>query len=303
MPKQSHASLLVGIDTRDDAGVYQISEDLALVQTVDFFTPIVDDPYWYGAIAAANSLSDIYAMGGTPLTVLNIACFNPALGPATLWAEVLKGAYDKVKESGAVVVGGHSVEDREPKFGLAVTGIVHPDRIFRNDIAQPGQDIYLSKPLGTGIVTTAAKQDKCSAELLQQATIAMATLNVNAMEAAHQAGVRCATDITGFGLAGHLANIARASQIEIELSAAALPVFEGVWELIDEGCTTGGANKTREFLADMLEIFDGVDPRYIDLVCDPQTSGGLAVFSTQPVEGSVWIGRALEGSPKILLRP
>ena len=157
MPKSTHPDLLVGLETNDDAGVFRLSEDKALVQTVDFFTPIVDDPYWYGAIAAANSLSDVYAMGGYPLTVMNIACFDPSMAPPEVWAAVIRGAYDKTVEAGAVVVGGHSVEDKEPKFGLSVTGIVDPDKMFANTLAEPGDVIVLSKPIGTGIVTTAHK--------------------------------------------------------------------------------------------------------------------------------------------------
>lgn len=279
----------------------QISPDLALVQTVDFFTPIVDDPYWYGAIAAANALSDVYAMGGVPLTVMNIACFNPDAAPATVWAEVLLGAFDKTTEAGATVVGGHSVEDNEPKFGMSVTGTVNPSRVFANSNAKVGDDIWLSKPLGTGIVTTAAKNDQCPAELLQEATQVMATLNRAAAEHAHAADVRCATDITGFGLAGHLFNVAQASDMRIELVAEALPILSGVLELALR-FSPGGSLKNREYLANHIEIQPGVSEALQAILFDPQTSGGLATFSTQPVEGSIWIGRVIEGPVGISVR-
>lgn len=303
MPRQIHPDLLVGFDTRDDGGVFRVREDLALIQTLDFFTPVVDDPYWYGMIAAANALSDVYAMGGTPITVMNIACFDPTAALPEIWADVLKGMADKSREAGAAIVGGHSVEDKEPKFGMSVTGVVHPDRVFSNALGQAGQDVYLSKPIGVGIATTAAKNDACPAETLNEATLNMAALNAAAMEAAQAVGVRCATDVTGFGLAGHLFNIARASKIGIEISVSAVPLITGVLELRDAGYTTGGARKNRDFLGDALQLFDGVDAHWIDLVCDPQTSGGLAVLSSEPVAGSVWIGRTVEGDASILLRP
>lgn len=299
MPQSADPNLLVGFDTRDDAGVYLLPDGKALVQTIDFFTPVVDDPYWYGAIAAANALSDVYAMGGTPLTVMNIACFDPEAAPPEVWAAVLKGAYDKTMEAGAVVVGGHSVEDKEPKFGLSVTGLVDPERVFSNKNALPGDEIWLSKPLGTGIVSTAWKRDGCSEDELDAAIVAMSTLNRVAAEAAHAAGSRCATDITGFGLAGHLFNIARASGVTIEIEAALLPLLPGVERMVADKMTTGGARKNRLFLNQDLEFGPDVPEWLGHVVLDPQTSGGLAVFSRVPVEGSVRIGRAIEGPARI----
>lgn len=268
---------------------------------MDFFTPVVDDPYAYGQIAAANALSDVYAMGGRPLTVMNIACFNPAMAPPEVWAQVLLGAHDKTVEAGAVVVGGHSVEDAQPKFGLSVTGIVDPDRMFANDRAEVGDRLWLSKPLGTGIVTTAAKFDASSKEELDAAITAMATLNKNACEAALAVSARCATDITGFGLAGHLHNVARASQARIELDAGRLPLLPGVERMVGEGHTTGGGNRNREYLGEALIFADSV-PEWLRLVIvDPQTSGGLAVFTKNKVAGSIEIGRVADGSPAIVV--
>lgn len=299
LPRSTNPNLLVGFETKDDAGVYRVADDFALVQTIDFFTPVVDDPYAYGQIAAANALSDIYAMGGRPLTVLNIACFDPTAAPAHVWAEVLLGSYDKCLEAGATVMGGHTVEDPMPKFGLSVTGLIDPRRIFGNANAQPGEHVWLSKPLGTGIVTTAAKYDKCSSELLAQAVESMATLNAVAMERAHRAGVRCATDITGYGLAGHLYNIAKASEVTIEVFAESLPVFPGVERLVALGAVTGGAAATGYWLREALFVEDHVPYWFRELILDPQTSGGLAVTARQAVEGSVCIGRVLEGPASV----
>ena len=295
-------NLLVGFEHKDDAGVFRLTETQALVQTVDFFTPVVDDPYAYGAIAAANSLSDVYAMGGRPITVMNIACFDPTAAPPEVWAAILQGAYDKTVEAGAVVVGGHSVEDDEPKFGLSVTGIVDPSRMFANTGAQPGDNIYLTKPLGTGIVTTAGKFDKAPPEEMEAAIASMSKLNDTACEAGLAAGVRCATDITGFGLAGHLFNIAKASNVTIELSADALPLLPGIERLVAAGAVTGGATKNREYLGTSLQIAAGVPNWLIQVVLDPQSSGGLALFSKTEIPGATLIGRAREGAPLIVVR-
>jgi selenide,water dikinase len=303
LPPQTHPSLLVGLETRDDAGVFALSETQALVQTVDFFTPIVDDPYSYGAIAAANALSDIYAMGGRPLTVLNIACFDPTAAPPEVWAEVLRGAFEKTTEAGAVVLGGHSVEDDEPKFGMAVTGLVNPQHMFANTEAKPGDRIYLSKPLGTGIVTTAAKNDACSEEELQAAIVQMALLNREASELGLAHGVRCATDITGFGLAGHLFNIARSSGVHIQLESAALPMLPGVERMVAEKQVTGGSRKNRAFLAEALEFGTDVPEWLQAVIVDPQTSGGLALFSQTPIPGLPEIGVVSSAdAPKISVR-
>lgn len=305
LPPQTHPDLLVGFDTRDDAGVIRVpgQPQIALIQTMDFFTPVVDDPYAYGSIAAANALSDVYAMGGTPLTAMNIACFDPAAAPAEVWAQIFLGMAEKCAEAGAMVVGGHSVEDSEPKFGLSVTGIVDPERIFTNANAAPGERLFLSKPLGTGIVTTAAKFDKAHPDEIKAAIETMATLNRGAMEIAQAQNVRCATDITGFGLIGHLWNIARSSQVKITIQAHRLQTLPGVDRMIAENCTTGGAKKNRDAVADYLTIHDQVPKWLQEVVSDPQTSGGLAVTSKSSIDQSVEIGQIESGEPEIIILP
>lgn len=298
MPKSSHPDLLVGFEHKDDAGVFRLPAGRALVQTIDFFTPVVDDPYAFGQIAAANALSDVYAMGGQPLTVMNVACFNPLAAPAEVWAAILQGMHDKTVEAGAVVVGGHTVEDNEPKFGMSVTGIVDPDGVFANTEARPGDRIYLTKPLGTGIVATAAKNDGASVDELKAAIDTMAALNSTGRDLGLAAGVRCATDITGFGLVGHLFNIARASGVTIEIEASALPVLSGVRRMVDDDFTTGGAVKNERFVADAFEFGEDVEPWVRHVVFDPQTSGGLALFSTGEI-AAPRIGRVVEGPPRV----
>ncbi|QYK52554.1 MAG: selenide, water dikinase SelD [Fimbriimonadaceae bacterium] len=303
LPPQTHPDLLIGFSTRDDAGVIRVPSmpGKGLVQTMDFFTPVVDDPYAYGQIAAANALSDIYAMGGTPISVMNIACFDPSAAPAEVWAAILQGMADKTAEAGAVVVGGHSVEDDEPKFGMSVTGWVDLDRMFTNSAAEPGQKVWLSKPLGTGIVTTAAKFDKASDEQIAEAIKYMSALNRDAMLAAQAVNARCATDITGFGLVGHLWNIARESRVQIEIDVKSLSLITGVEELIAQRCITGGAAKNRAALGDSLEIDQTVPEWLVQVAIDPQTSGGLAVCSTEAIEGSVKIGTVQQGEQCIRL--
>ena len=272
------------------------------MQTVDFFTPIVDDPYAYGCIAAANALSDVYAMGGTPLTVLNIACFDPAQAPAEVWAQIFKGLSDKVSESGAVILGGHSVIDDEPKFGMAVTGLVDAEKMFSNTMAKPGDRIYLTKPLGTGIITTAAKNDVASDDQVQEAIRWMATLNRDAAQLGLDHGVRCATDITGFGLAGHLFNVARGSKVSIEIDSSSLPLLSGLQDLISGGQTTGGAGRNKEFVGDAITFAEDVPAWIHDVIFDAQTSGGLALFAQDVIEGATEIGRVVPGDPAITVR-
>jgi selenide,water dikinase len=279
----ANANLIVGLTTGDDAGIYRLSDELAIVQTVDFFTPIVDDPYLFGQIAAANSLSDVYAMGGTPITVMNILCYPIKERDPLELAEILRGGADKVAESGAALVGGHSVEDAEPKFGLAVTGLIHPDHITTNAGAQPGDVIVLTKPLGTGILTTAAKYDGCDAETLAIGCRSMATLNSGAARAMRKVGigpnlpVHAATDITGFGLLGHLYHLARASGVALELDSAALPALPHSERFVAEGFLTRGDRDNRDYLANVLTVQREVAPERLSLMLDPQTSGGLAI--------------------------
>ncbi len=299
MPKSFHPDLLVGFDTSDDAGIFRISEDLALVQTLDFFTPIVDEPYAYGAIAAANALSDVYAMGGKPITAMNIACFDPKQAPADVWASIFQGMADKVHEAGAVLVGGHTVEDHQPKFGLSVTGTVNPQRMFQVGGAQPGDFIYLTKPLGTGIITTAAKADACSGEALGSAIESMCALNAEASERALAVGAECVTDITGFGLCGHLYNVARASRVTLEIEAEALPLLPDLERLVEAGHLPGGARRNREYLGDALEFGESVPEWMKHVVVDPQTSGGLAIFTLRNLREYPRIGKVVEGPPKI----
>ena len=302
LPKSTDPNLLVGFENKDDAGVFLLPDGKALVQTIDFFTPIVDDPYAYGQIAAANALSDVYAMGGIPMTVMNVACFNPLAAPADVWASILLGMHDKCVEAGAVIVGGHSVEDNEPKFGLSVTGIVDPERMFVNSMAKPGDRIYLTKPLGTGILTTAAKNELANDRILRNGIELMSLLNLEGARLGLEAGVRCATDITGFGLAGHLHNIARASRVHIEIDAASLPLIEGLRELVDLEMTTGGSVKTRQFLGQELVFDDRVSHFHREVVVDPQTSGGLALFSSKPIAGIPCIGIVSNGDPVISVK-
>lgn len=302
MPRSADPGLIVGFETSDDAGVFVLPGGQALVQTIDFFTPVVDDPSDYGRIAATNSLSDVYAMGGRPLTAMNVCCFDPDLAPPDVWAAVVQGMHEKTVEAGAVLVGGHTVKDSEPKFGMSVTGLVDPERALRNDQARPGDDVWLSKPLGTGIVTTAAKNDACPPEILAEAVRHMTTLNAAARDAALAAGARCATDVTGFGLIGHLSNIARASRVAVEIEASALPLLPEVARLAAEGWTTAGGDANRRFVGERLAFSADVPAWVPDVICDPQTSGGLAVCSRGPVEGSVRIGRIVAGDPGIAVR-
>ncbi len=272
-----HADLLVGTSTADDAGVFRIAPDLALVQTVDFFTPIVDDPFTFGAIAAANAFSDVYAMGGEPRTALNIACFPQAGIPDGVLADILRGGLAKADEAGVVVIGGHTVIDEEVKFGMAVTGFVHPDRILRNVGARPGDVVVLTKPLGTGIVTTALKHGAGTAEEHAAAVATMAALNAAAARVLRSFTIHACTDVTGFGLLGHGYEMASGSNVRLVLDAARLPLLPGIPRLVAEGHLTGGCRRNRDWLAGKVRIAPGLDPAAIEAAWDPQTSGGLLV--------------------------
>lgn len=278
-----HPDLLVGLDTSDDAGVIRLTPDLALIQTVDFFTPIVDDAYLFGRIAAANSLSDVYAMGGTPLTALNIVCFPIKDLPGRLLADILRGGADTLREAGVHLAGGHSVDDPEPKYGLSVTGTVHPDQIATNAGARPGDVLILTKPLGTGILTTAAKSDALDEQTLGLAIETMATLNRAAAEAMRAVGigpnraVHAATDITGFGLLGHLSHVARASHVVLRLRSAAVPLLPRARERAVAGFTTGGGAANAAYLESLVAFADDVPADMRDVLLDPQTSGGLCI--------------------------
>jgi selenide,water dikinase len=301
LPTKTDPRLLVGRETFDDAGVFRLSDDLALVQTVDFFAPIVDDPFDFGQIAAANALSDVYAMGGQPLTALNIVAFPTSDLPLDVLTQILAGGQEKVHEAGALIVGGHTVVDTELKYGLAVTGRAHPNFLLTNAAAVPGDQIILTKPVGNGILATAAKRGKLSAEAQLPMLDAMKELNGAASRAALAVGARCATDITGFGLLGHLSHIARASKVGIRVDLDSIPVFAGAREAVRAGSTTDGAKRNAEYLKDLVHWTKGTDEDRA-ILHDPQTSGGLVVCVNKRevakylsrVAGSVVIGEVIE---------
>ena len=276
LPRRDDPRLLVGLDTFDDAAVFVVSDDVALVQTVDFFAPIVDDPDTFGRVAAANALSDVYAMGGEPLTALNIVGFPTGRLPLEVLTAILRGADEKIQEAGAVVVGGHSVIDDEIKFGLAVTGRVQPRAMLTNAAAVVGDRLVLTKPIGTGILATAARTGDLAPDDERTLIEAMTLLNRDASRAALAAAARCATDVTGFGLLGHASHIARASRVTVVVDATAVPVLPGARAALARGIRTGGAERNREFLESLVDWGTAADTDR-DLLIDPQTSGGLLV--------------------------
>lgn len=264
----------MGTSTVDDAAVYRLSDDLALVQTVDVFTPIVDDPYHYGAIAAANAFSDVYAMGGRPILALNIVGFPRGKLPMPVLVDILRGGSDKAREAGVLIVGGHSIDDPEPKYGLAVTGIVRPDRVVRNVGARPGDQLVLTKPLGMGIISTGIKQAKTSPETADQATVVMERLNRDAAEAMLEVGVNAATDVSGFGLLGHLYEMTSGSRVGARVGYSRIPIIEEARALVRQGAIAGGTARNYEYLRPRVE-FSGLDEGDQIILCDAQTSGGL----------------------------
>jgi len=272
----SHPNLLVGIEHPDDAGVYKVSDDLALVQTVDFFTPIVDDPYAFGQIAAANALSDVYAMGGTPITAMNLVAFPIQSMEIEVLREILRGGLDKMREAEVVLVGGHSIEDDELKYGLAVTGLVHPDAFLTNTGAQVGDRIILTKPLGTGIINTAQKGGLASPESVQGAVEVMATLNRWAAEVIKGFQVHACTDVTGFGLLGHLSEML-GDEIGIKVFVDAVPILPGTEEYAGMGLVPAGTSRNREFYGPKVVGGEGLSPAQLDILYDAQTSGGLLI--------------------------
>ncbi|MBL8901280.1 MAG: selenide, water dikinase SelD [Planctomycetes bacterium] len=278
--------LIVGPENFADAGIVRFVEGRALVQTLDFFPPVVDDPWHYGAIAAANALSDVYAMGGTPVSALCIAGF-PAGFDAELVRAILRGGFDKVREAGAAIAGGHTVRSAEIWFGFSVTGEVDPARLVPNDRAQPGDALYLTKPIGMGAVTTGIKKQLTQPAWIDAAHAQLARLNRNASLAMREIGVHAATDVTGFGLLGHAANIARASKVTLVLDAASIPLALGAAELAQQGCFSGGANRARDFLAEIGWIDPAVEEWRAKLCLDAETSGGLLV-SIDPARGEAF---------------
>lgn len=279
MPKLDDPNLLVGIETGDDAAVYRLGPELALIQTVDYFTPIVDDPYSFGAIAAANALSDIYAMGGRPLLALNIVGFPIGKLSVDVLGEILRGGAEKAMEAGVLIVGGHSIDDNEPKYGLAVTGLIHPDLVATNKQARVGDDLILTKPLGMGIISTAIKREKAPPSVVHRAIEVMSTLNRGAAEAMAEVGVHACTDITGFGLLGHLYGMTRASGVGARIKLSNLPILSEVWELAKEGCIPGGTRRNYDYLQEKEAVVwdPGIDETTRLVVADAQTSGGLLI--------------------------
>lgn len=285
LPKFQDPNLLVGIETSDDGAIYKISDDLALIQTLDFFTPVVDDPYTFGQVAAANALSDIYAMGGEPKIALNIVAWPNCVNPKFL-GEILRGGADKVKEAGAVLAGGHSIQDDEPKYGLSVTGFVHPDKIFKNCGAVPGDLLILTKPLGTGIVNTAVKAQMASEAAKEEVIKVMTTLNKYAKEIIEKYEIHSCTDITGFGLAGHSIEMAEGSDVTLEIQMDHLPIQPEAVEYAKMGLIPAGAYKNRNFTGDRIETGD-VQEELLDIFFDPQTSGGLLISAPKEVAGQM----------------
>lgn len=272
---EPHPDLLVGLDTNDDAGVFRLNDRLALVQTVDFFTPIVDDPYAFGQVAAANAISDIYAMGGKPLTALNIVAFPIQSLDKSVLAEILRGASDKVREAGATLVGGHSIDDNEPKFGLAVTGTIDPDKIRTNAGAKPGDRLILTKPIGVGILTTSIKRGQLTVPEIERVTRVMTTLNKTAAEVMDAYDVHACTDVTGFGLLGHAYEMAKGSGVGIRIDQEKVPVLPRVRQLAEEGHVPGGTKNNYAYLADHVTYPPSLDQVGRWILCDAVTSGGL----------------------------
>jgi selenide, water dikinase len=271
------SNVIVGLDRADDAGVYRISDDLAIIQTVDFFTPLVDDPYWFGQIAAANALSDVYAMGGTPKTAMNLVAFPIKEMDISVLRQIIQGGLDKLREADVVLVGGHTVEDMELKYGLSVTGFVHPDRVLRKRNLKAGDRLILTKPLGTGIISTAIKGGLASAESIRKVTTLMATLNRGSAEVMRDFPVHACTDITGFGFLGHLAEMVVGSGCGVHINAKSIPVLPETLEYGGMGLIPAGAYRNREFRVPLIEIGASVDPILQEVFFDPQTSGGLLI--------------------------
>lgn len=293
----------------DDAAVYLIAEGVALIQTVDFFTPVVDDPYDWGAIAAANALSDVYAMGGRPLLALNLVGWPQSLD-MDLLARVLEGGADKAREAGASIVGGHTVDDTEPKYGMSVTGIAHPDAVVRLSTAAPGMTLVLTKPLSMGVISTAIKRGRAGEGLIREATRIMATLNAGACEAMLEIGPGAATDVTGFGLLGHLQQMVRSSGVAAEVWAGAVPVLEGVGPLVEEGLVPGGTRRNESHFSAFIDVEEDVSDVQRTLLFDAQTSGGLliavaderagdlvAALRARSTPAAAVVGRIVDGEP------
>ncbi len=307
IPRWPNENVLIGFDTADDAGVYKLTAELALVQTVDFFTPIVDDPFTFGAIAAANALSDVYAMGGRPISALSIVAY-PANGDIEDLQQILTGGAEKMREAGCSILGGHSVADDEIKFGYAVTGTVHPARVIANAGAVPGDALVLTKRLGTGVIGTALKRELAAPEHVEESVKQMLTLNRHAAEAMGRLSVHGCTDVTGFGLIGHAREMALASGVTLEIEIARVQFLPGALEYARLGAVPGGLKNNREFASCAVEAARQLPREIEDLLYDPQTSGGLlvslpeadAVRLEQALQGAYRIGRVLERGAKAI---
>lgn len=276
LPKFEDKSVIVGLDGSDDAGVYKINDEEAVILTMDFFTLVVDEPYEFGQVAAANALSDIYAMGGRPVTALNVVCFPECL-PIDILIDILKGGGDKVKEAGAVIIGGHTVEDDEPKYGLSVMGRVHPDKVITNGGARPGDALILTKPLGLGIINTGIKAGLVEEDTIKRVVEIMSYLNKDACDAMLKMGVKGCTDITGFGLLGHGMEMAKASGVTLEIKSDSLPIIKESVDLAKMGIIPAGAYKNKEFVEEQVRFKNAINKEIEDILYDPQTSGGLLI--------------------------
>jgi len=270
-------NVIRGMESLDDAGVYKLSDDLAIIQTIDFFTPVVDDPYDFGQIAAANALSDVYAMGGKPLTAMNVVCFPTKQMDISVLKDILRGGIDKMSEAGVTLLGGHSIDDAELKYGLSVTGTVHPERLVTNSGAKVGDRLILTKPLGTGIINTALKAGEVNEETVAKVTKCMASLNKKASELMQEVEVHACTDITGFGLIGHTCQLAQNSQVGIKIHVDSVPFFPEAEEFAKAGFCPGGLHRNREFYSEMVDFSNQVPDYMKDILFDPQTSGGLLI--------------------------
>jgi selenide,water dikinase len=283
LPPISDPNLIAGIEGYEDAGVYKLNDGLAIIQTLDFFTPIVDDPYTFGQIAAVNALSDVYAMGGRPLTAMNIICFPVKTMDIEILHQILLGGLDKLNEAGVTLVGGHSVEDAEPKYGLSVTGVIHPEKVFLNKGARPGDRLILTKALGTGIVSTAVKGEEASEELMALSVASMTTLNRKAADIMIDVGgVHACTDVTGFGLLGHSCEMIEGTDVALKINASAVPFFRGLRELVEMGIVPGGLHRNKAFRMPMVEVSPDCPEWLLDILFDPQTSGGLLIALPEP---------------------
>lgn len=295
LPKnKNNNNLLVGLDTADDAAVYKLNDETALIQTLDFFTPMIDDPYIFGQIAAANSLSDVYAMGGKPIVAMNIVCF-PSCNDMNILAEILKGGFDKVKESGALLVGGHTVDDKEPKYGLSVSGIVHPEKVLSNATSRVGDKLILTKPIGVGILNTAMKENLVSKEISDKVIEVMVHLNKYAAKSFDYIKVNSVTDITGFGLLGHALEMAKASNVSIEINSKDVPILDGAIDMANMGIIPAGMYRNKEYVSKDVNIID-VDTAIEDILYDPQTSGGLLISVEEELADKLIEHMKLNGS-------